>query len=269
MAAGDEALTFGQRLRRARKLAELQQKQLAPLAQVSRQYLSELENDKHPRPGREIVERLAAVLGVPADSLRIGEHSPQSPTTRDSSGRGDVLLAPPGSRAVGMGTDQPGMRYRVDLAVPAPFLGRANAGDGGGDVAEGEVIDVAPSLLEGHARVGVVQIVGACMEPEVRDGDHVFVDPDASPKMGDHVLVRVKATGELIYKIWFPQDAEHVVLVPAARGVGKAQTFELDEIEYLGVGFALKRPIEGLRGLRLASYHLTLLGGGGTSQRAG
>lgn len=63
-------LTLGERLKALRVARGMDQKQLARAAKVSRPYLSQLENNKHPRPGGDVVARLADALEVTVDELR-------------------------------------------------------------------------------------------------------------------------------------------------------------------------------------------------------
>lgn len=58
------------RVRAVRGFRGYSQGELSELTGLSRQYVSELEQGKRPRPRGETLERLAAALGVTADQLR-------------------------------------------------------------------------------------------------------------------------------------------------------------------------------------------------------
>lgn len=75
--------TLGSRLRAWRQERGLEQKQLAREAKVSRPYLSQLENDRRERPGVEVLQRLAAALGVPLGHLT--ENDEDHPSTSGQS----------------------------------------------------------------------------------------------------------------------------------------------------------------------------------------
>lgn len=46
----------------------------------------------------------------------------------------------------------------------------------------------------------VLRVRGESMEPEYRDGDWIFVDPDRHPENGDHVVVRLDEEEEATFK---------------------------------------------------------------------
>jgi len=62
-------MTFGDRLREARRSAGLRQEELADRAEVSRATLSRLENDEIRHPWISTVLRLAGVLGRTVEEL--------------------------------------------------------------------------------------------------------------------------------------------------------------------------------------------------------
>ena len=174
-------------------------------------------------------------------------------------------------------SDQPHMTFTPTLMLAVAYIGRGNAGEGGGHVTEGEVVPVTTEDLKGadYRRVGAVEIVGHCLEPQVSEGDHALVDPDGSPARGVLVAVRVKATDELIVKYWMPGEGGAVQLVPDPRSrFGRACPFDPATMEVLGTVFNVIRP-KGMPTLRLADPRLTLIGNGngngtgGAMHRAG
>lgn len=64
---------FGGRIRDLRKRAGLTLDQLAERTASSKSYVWELENKNPPRPSADKIGRIAAVLGVTADYLMIGD----------------------------------------------------------------------------------------------------------------------------------------------------------------------------------------------------
>ena len=65
----DRARALGHRIRVLRADRGHSHAELSERAGLSRQYLSELENGKRPRPRTETLEKLAAALGVTVDTL--------------------------------------------------------------------------------------------------------------------------------------------------------------------------------------------------------
>ena len=59
---------FGEFIKSQRKLAELSQRELAKLADLSDAYLSQLERGLH-EPSVRVLQRLSGALNVPADRL--------------------------------------------------------------------------------------------------------------------------------------------------------------------------------------------------------
>src|SRR6476659_6882413 len=59
----------GELIRQQRKLAELSMRQVAAMAGISNPYLSQIEHGLR-APSTDVLEGIAATLGVPADSLR-------------------------------------------------------------------------------------------------------------------------------------------------------------------------------------------------------
>ena len=60
-------MTFGERIRAERMRQRMPQKGLAALAQVSPQYLGDIEHGRRGAPPDEVIDRLAAALGCFAD----------------------------------------------------------------------------------------------------------------------------------------------------------------------------------------------------------
>ena len=69
---------MGERVRVLRAVRGYSQARLSELTGLSRQYLSEVEKGKRPRPQCQTVERLAAALGVPVEELK-GEPPARTP----------------------------------------------------------------------------------------------------------------------------------------------------------------------------------------------
>lgn len=249
------ALAMGQRIKAARKARRLSQQALATAVHITRPYLSEIECGYHPAPARELLRAIAALLGTPLDTLLDGTEA-----------------APP-SPPAGFG-DQLGMVFDAKpLILPIMYIGRANAGEGGGHIAQGEVAAMPVQFLAGrsHEQVGIARVVGHCLHPLVDEGDWLLVDRLASPQAGKLVLVKVKATEELICKFWWPAETSgasttegangRVWLMPHPEsGVGQPVLWQDDEMDFLGVVFLPLAP-KDLPTLVLSDPRLHLLGG--------
>jgi transcriptional regulator with XRE-family HTH domain len=95
---GRGADALGEFIKRQRRLAELSQRELARLADLSDAYLSQLERGLH-EPSVRVLDALAQALNVPADRLLrlLGLHVDKDATTEpttESAIRADHQLTP-------------------------------------------------------------------------------------------------------------------------------------------------------------------------------
>ena len=197
-----ETETLGQRIRRLRYARGWTQPQLATAADISDGYISELERDQHPRVGPDKLAKLAAAFGVPLSefvaglpdlqqlvtdlyavnldahgraSRTLGEHSPGGSGRRpvgDRTQRGHELG---GDNASAMDAGP----YAFSTEVPVP--GRANGGEGDGNVPTRGMLIVRYEELRGHANVRAVEVAGQSMAPRLMDGCYALIDEDAEP----------------------------------------------------------------------------------------
>ena len=62
-------ITFGQKLKELRRIANVSQRDLALKVGVDYTYISKVENDHMPPPSAETIEKISEVLGVESSSL--------------------------------------------------------------------------------------------------------------------------------------------------------------------------------------------------------
>ena len=124
----------------------------------------------------------------------------------------------------------------ADTASSAvPLLGSAQAGaggyfdDGGFPTGHGwDVVDL-PAASARHAYA--LKIQGESMLPLYRDGDTLIVDPEATVRTGDRVVVKTR-DGEIMAKVlrkYGPQIIELASLNPEHAD----RTFGMDEIDWI------------------------------------
>jgi transcriptional regulator with XRE-family HTH domain len=175
--------SIGALVRRLRRARGLHQFDLAGLADVGRSWLSQLELDRIERPDPGRLTRLAGPLGVePARLLAVA-------------GQAD---GPPWEDQVAIETLGRGLRRRSEGRwVRLPVRSQASAGGG----SPPDVRTIVFEQLAGEVghRFEAVEVVGDCLEDELRKGEVVIVDLDGSPVPGDIVLA--EHDGEWIFKI--------------------------------------------------------------------
>lgn len=100
--------------------------------------------------------------------------------------------------------------------VKLPLLGYAEAGqegyfdDSGYPVGKGWDEVTPPAANE--PRAFVLEISGKSMEPVYREGDHIVVSPDQTPRRGDRVVVRTRG-GEVMVKQLGREGAQKIELL--------------------------------------------------------
>lgn len=155
---------LGERVQRARKRANLTQRQLAVTANTSKEWVSRIERGLAERPGHHILNRIAAVLG--ADVIPpVGDYNVVGPLSK--------------------------VEARL---VPVYMWGAA------GDPRS--VSDSPDPDHEEHAPIGKESLVGAkgfgvvvrgesMAERGIHDGDIVWINPERPVRRGRPVLARV------------------------------------------------------------------------------
>ena len=176
--------SIGALVRRLRRARGLQQYDLAGLAGVGRSWLSQLEIDRMERPDPERLRRLARPLGVEAEWLL------------EAAGYG-LAAADRGKEVTIEAADRALRRRSAGRWLRLPVRSQASAGGGSPPEVRTVAFEVRGAEI-GH-RFEALEVVGECLEDELRKGEVVVVDLDGSPLPGDIVLAEHE--GEWIFKI--------------------------------------------------------------------
>lgn len=167
-------MSLGQRLKQAREKAELSQRGLAKRSGLSQQLISKLENG--------LVESTTEAFAL-AEALRV---NPLWLATGKGSPRGNDNVA-----------DGP------DIMAHVPLVSWVAAGNWR------EVVDPYPAgegerLVPVTRRVGknayALRVQGDSMEPVFPNGSIIIVDPDAEPRQGSYVIVRLDDAEQATFK---------------------------------------------------------------------
>ena len=173
--------SIGALVRRLRRARGLQQYDLAGLAGVGRSWLSQLEIDRMERPDPERLRRLAGPLGVEAERLLAAAGY--------GADREEQVTIEAADRAL--------RRRSAGRWLRLPVRSQASAGGGSPPDVRTVAFEVRGAEV-GH-RFEAVEVVGECLEDELRKGEVVVVDLDGSPLPGDIVLAEHE--GEWLFKI--------------------------------------------------------------------
>lgn len=222
-------------------------------------YISLLERGGVKRPGMHKLNAIARGLGLANGSQMIewpledlyaiieGNPSPNEtkPLRAAPAGAGVALrhAASDGNVRV-VGEAPAGTLGPPLLMIRFPVLARANAGPGGGMIAERETVSIPEERVDKHD-VRVLYVSGDCMEPDMRAGDHALVDAALVPHERDIVAVRIKSTDEILVKRYARAGQGRVRLSPNidAPGVGRAYELAESDLEIIGVVYSVLRSV--------------------------
>jgi len=162
----------GRRLLVLREREGLSQKYLADSLGVAESTYSRYEAGLRKVPLPDL-RHLARLLGVTTDQLL-----------------GVEPLPPPRQRAPGdiLRELEAAIRREVELGPVKVYPAGGTVSAGAGAPGEGEPVYYIPRPGERAHTFVWVEVVGACMEPRVHEGDTVIVDTEASPREGDIVV---------------------------------------------------------------------------------
>ena len=172
-------MSFSERLRIARQSRGLTQQQLAELIGVSRSTVAMWETGEH-QPDLDTVSKLATILKVSVDFL-LGKTEDPTPLEQRLK-------------------DQP---WYVELR-PIPVYNGANAGDIGTFPDDRNIVMWISVPKKGPGKYGVI-VHGDSMEPDIKDGDIVVIDPDVAIDNGSKVIVIIDGQA-YVKKIYFQNN---------------------------------------------------------------
>ena len=157
-----EKESIGQRISKIRQQKGLSVTRLAKLSGLSPSHITRIEHIYH-TPNSKTIEKIANALNVSLDEI----YGRQSSLPRTA----EHLLAE--------------LQYVQPVAVP--ILAEGSAGEGDGFVEYAYWAKTKAS----NRNIGGILVKGDCLEPDVKEGDILFVDPDLKPKNNDLIVCRV------------------------------------------------------------------------------
>lgn len=172
------AMTYGERIRVRREELKLTQQQIAEAVGVSYQTVQQWESGAT-APKRENRKMLAKALRTSEVALEFGGVQEKMPLTDYNTEEG-----PP-------------------IARLAPLISWIQAGsfrEAADPYVVGQAEDWYPMPRKAGPRTFALRIRGVSMEPRYREGEIIFVDPDAEPRHGSRVVVRLESEKEVTFK---------------------------------------------------------------------
>nr|UVX44794.1 MAG: CI repressor [Bacteriophage sp.] len=183
-------MSIAYNIRKLREVFDLTQADLAEVAGVTKNAVSQWENGRaEPRMGA--IERMAACYGLRESYLiEDGGMDQIDPVTRKPR---KPAYIPDGAIPV---------YSSGEAAVPLLTLGRVHAGAlTDGEAAEHRV-EVPASVCSRHPRAFALVVEGNCMNRVIPEGAHVLVDPDREPSNGSIAVVETEAY-QAVMRRWY------------------------------------------------------------------
>lgn len=168
------------------KPAELTPNAWASRAGVGRAVWTDIR--RHGNPTRKTLGKLLDAIGMSVAEFEAGQSTVQTEV-----------------KGTGMTPDQVRAAWSLPAAKAVPLLGTAFGGewldDAEVEMTElrlAEVLDylARPPSLAGDDAAYAVEIVGESMAPRFEPGEQVFVSPKAAVRVGDDVIVQLRANGD-------------------------------------------------------------------------
>ena len=189
MIYNDDMKSFGERLKKVRKEKGITQLKLAQLSGVAQSSISACELGKS-QPSVEITKKLAKVLGVSVDYLLGRTDTPNLPSLEE-------IMSSFNKKLEEEQKDSILTKLKLKLI---PVYDGANAGEIGAFPDANVIQFFATIPIDSTGRYGVI-VHGDSMEPEIKDGDIVVVDPNQEVSNGKRAVVFVDG-GVLVKRIY-------------------------------------------------------------------
>ena len=188
--------TVGNRIRQARESAGLTQAQLAAEIGVTKSAVSQWENDSIKSLKQENLLALEKITGFRARWIVYGEKPEKA------GGSAGKRRAAETEANVGPGPE---------IHRPAPLISWVQAGHWSEIIDNfhpGDAEEWLPCPVNCGPHTYVLRVQGISMEPRFREGELIFVDPDAHPDNGKFVVVRLEVTKKATFKQLVIEDSK-------------------------------------------------------------
>lgn len=188
-------MSIATNIKRLREIFDLTQADLAEVAGVTKNAVSQWENGRaEPRMGA--IERMAACYGITKSHIiEDGGMDLIDPVTRKPRNMPDGAMLPSDARP-----------------AYAPLLGRVHAGD----ACEPDVIDdripIPYEVREAHPRGYFLEVEGNCMSRVYPEGCHIYIDPAQQPVNGSVAVVSIDGADYVMRRLY--NTGRTVVLSP-------------------------------------------------------
>lgn len=213
-------MTFGERLRQARKAKKLTQKELASLIKAAHNSISNWENDQN-KPDPDTIQNLCWALDISPNYL-LGTESPAAPPTYDLPPLPDNIIP-------------------IQMGKPLPLIG--NIACGRPILAEENVEEMVACPEDIHADFCLRCKGDSMIGCRIMDGDIVYIrqQDDVDDGQIGVVIIDDEATLKRVYKI----GTDRIELRPEnpAFPVLTYSGEELDHIRIIGLAVAFTSAI--------------------------
>lgn len=189
-------MSIATNIKRLREIFDLTQADLAEVAGVTKNAVSQWENGRaEPRMGA--IERMAACYGITKSHIiEDGGMDLIDPVTRKPRNMPKSALLP---------VEEPRPAY-------APLLGRVHAGD----ACEPDVIDdripIPYEVREAHPHGYFLEVEGTCMSRVYPEGCHIYIDPAQQPRNGSVAVVSIDGADYVMRRLY--NTGRTIVLSP-------------------------------------------------------
>ncbi|HIS39919.1 MAG TPA: helix-turn-helix domain-containing protein [Candidatus Aphodovivens avistercoris] len=183
-------MSIAHNIKKLREIFDLTQADLAEVAGVTKNAVSQWENGRaEPRMGA--IERMAACYGLRKSYLiEDGGMDQVDPVTRKP--RKPVYIPDGAMRVYSSG----------EATVPLLTLGRVHAGALTDEEEAESRVEVPASVCARHPRAFALVVEGNCMNRVIPEGAHVLVDPDREPHNGSIAVVETEAY-QAVMRRWY------------------------------------------------------------------
>lgn len=215
-----ETQSFGERLAFYREKAGLSRQQLADKLQISRAAIALLENGDSKSMAPDNLLRAAEILAVDPMVLQFGEDGARREYGKRAAGSGIGVSEPAANRAR-QTRDVP----IIGFAIATPDL------DGFFDdqsypVGHGEGYIAWPTR---DPNAYALRVKGDSMQPRIRPGELIIVEPNVQVNPGDDVVVRTRAGRKMVKQLLMKRAGE--ITLGSINQEHRQTTISLEEVE--------------------------------------